>query len=64
MKLLNATCKDCDRRTIGCHAHCPDYKEFRRQLDEENKRRRQIEQDQRIADEDYHSVRRRRRLKR
>jgi len=22
-------CKDCDRRTVGCHSTCEDYKKFR-----------------------------------
>lgn len=47
--MLNATCKDCTKRHIGCHAHCEDYKAFRKQLDEENIRRRQIEQNERLA---------------
>jgi hypothetical protein len=26
-------CKDCIRRNIGCHSSCPDYKEFKIQLE-------------------------------
>lgn len=29
-------CKGCDRRLIGCHGLCPDYREWKKNLDEEN----------------------------
>lgn len=27
-------CKDCERRSPGCHDHCDDYKEWKAELDE------------------------------
>lgn len=29
-------CKDCDKRFIGCHGSCDDYKVFRTELDRIN----------------------------
>ena len=34
-------CKDCPDRYSGCHAKCERYREFRRELDERNKRIRE-----------------------
>ena len=33
-------CKDCNKRYIGCHSECNNYKKEREQLDKENKERR------------------------
>jgi hypothetical protein len=30
------TCKDCTKRTVGCHSHCEIYKAFRTELDKRN----------------------------
>lgn len=30
---IKPPCKDCDRREIGCHSHCKEYKEYRRLID-------------------------------
>ena len=29
MKKVNAPCKDCERRFLGCHSTCEEYKEFK-----------------------------------
>lgn len=29
-------CLNCEKREVGCHSNCDVYKEFRRQLDEQN----------------------------
>lgn len=31
--LPKAACKDCDKRHIGCHAECEDYKAFKAEMD-------------------------------
>lgn len=31
-------CKSCKKRYVGCHSNCKDYAEFRRGLDEINKK--------------------------
>lgn len=33
-------CRGCTKRHPGCHSECPDYKEYRRQIDEANKARK------------------------
>lgn len=58
-----ATCKDCPKRHIGCHATCEDYIAFRKALDEENRKRHEKERIERMVDNDYHSIRSRRRRK-
>jgi hypothetical protein len=42
MKLLERNpCKpDCKKRSATCHANCPEYAEFRRELDEDRNKRR------------------------
>lgn len=30
---MKAPCKDCDRRALGCHDHCEEYKEFRAEIE-------------------------------
>lgn len=34
-----APCKDCERRKLGCHGRCEPYKEWKKELDAENKAR-------------------------
>lgn len=43
-------CKNCTIRKVGCHANCPDYKEFRRKLDALNKLKN--------ADNEYEALKR------
>lgn len=31
--------KDCEKRTITCHSHCPEYIGWKAKLEEENKKR-------------------------
>lgn len=33
-------CRYCERRHIGCHSECKDYKAFKERLDEANKVKR------------------------
>ena len=33
---MTAPCKDCERRTVGCHSSCPEYQEFRLERDRIN----------------------------
>lgn len=35
--MVNAPCKDCPDRYLGCHSSCPKYIEFRKEKDAENK---------------------------
>lgn len=37
---MNAPCKDCEKRAIGCHGTCPDYIKFRKERDEMNAKAR------------------------
>lgn len=32
--------RECPKRCVGCHAHCPDYAKKRKELDEINAQRR------------------------
>lgn len=34
MKLNKAPCKDCTKRTIGCHSSCKEYQEWAKQKKE------------------------------
>lgn len=33
-------CKDCEERHLGCHSDCPDYAEFRAEVERKNELRR------------------------
>ena len=37
---MNAPCKNCPDREIGCHSKCNKYSEFRKKRDEELDRKR------------------------
>lgn len=37
---MSAPCYQCERRTVGCHATCDDYKEFAGSKRQENERRK------------------------
>jgi len=32
----NAPCKDCEKRHVGCHSDCNNYKKFREYMDDKN----------------------------
>ena len=32
-------CKDCAKRELGCHDKCPDYKQFKTELEEVKQKR-------------------------
>lgn len=34
---MNAPCKDCSDRQVGCHSACEKYLDFRKEVDEINK---------------------------
>lgn len=34
-------CKDCNKRTVGCHSTCPEYLEFKNMREQEHKLREQ-----------------------
>lgn len=36
----NCSCKDCTKRTVGCHASCPDYIQYRERLETIKKKKR------------------------
>ena len=35
------SCKGCEKRYVGCHDNCEEYREFRRKLDEQKEVERQ-----------------------
>ena len=37
---MNAPCKDCPKRVLGCHSTCAEYKEFSDTSQQINKQRR------------------------
>lgn len=58
-------CKFCvpPKRTPTCHALCKEYINWRKELNKINSKIREKRHSEQIADEDYHSVRSKRRLK-
>lgn len=36
---MNAPCKDCCKRYVGCHGHCEKYLEFKKSNDERIKQK-------------------------
>ena len=44
-------CKDCDKRTPGCHGSCEEYQKYRRDLDEQNQKVRDEKQKDRVWDD-------------
>ena len=42
-----ASCRDCKKRHIGCHADCKEYKEYKKKLEREKENRK--------ADIEYYS---------
>lgn len=44
-------CLNCEKRIVGCHGSCEDYKVFRKDLDAQNKRRREEKQKVRCVDD-------------
>ena len=45
-------CKDCPERQLGCHSSCSKYLRYRKEVDKENKIRREKEQMNRLVGED------------
>lgn len=37
---MKVPCLLCEKRTLGCHAQCPDYKGFRRELEDVREKER------------------------
>ena len=48
---MECKCKDCQKRTLGCHDTCPDYLAWRKWKDESNARERQIKMQNHLATE-------------
>ncbi len=46
---LKSKCYKCEKRYVGCHSNCNDYKEYRKALDVINIRRNKIKEDERMA---------------
>ena len=38
---MKVPCKGCDRRVVGCHPTCSDYKQFQEENEKVNKAKRQ-----------------------
>lgn len=51
--MRESPCRHCKppKRTATCHATCPDYKEWRADLDEENEKIKKIRDEQRMLDD-------------
>ncbi len=39
MEYTKSSCKGCEKRHVGCHTTCEDYKDFRATLDKEKEAR-------------------------
>lgn len=39
---MKTPCKDCQKRKLLCHGRCPDYQEYRAEIDEINKKRHAV----------------------
>ena len=53
--MLNAPCKDCDNRNIGCHGQCKKYQDY----SVENKKLNDFRKKNNQTDYDYFEVRKR-----
>lgn len=40
---MNAPCKDCEKRTVGCHGHCEAYQAFTAAKQEEYAKRAKMQ---------------------
>jgi hypothetical protein len=51
--MRESPCRHCKppKRTATCHSTCPDYKEWRAELDEENEKIKKIKDEQRMLDD-------------
>lgn len=38
---MMAPCKDCEKRTLGCHSSCGDYANFKKELEEIHKKEKE-----------------------
>ncbi len=43
---MKCPCKDCERRSVGCHGKCDDYKEWKNKHDAVRQKERQERQNQ------------------
>ena len=56
---INAPCKNCEKRRLGCHGRCKAYKAFRDELDAINERRRLLsDADETIRTMEFEAARR------
>lgn len=53
MSVSVTPCKRCDSRYAGCHAKCPEYKEWRAEFDKEKKAKIQFDQANDVRTEAY-----------
>lgn len=37
VKKIKTPCKACEKRCLGCHANCEEYKQFRKDIEEQKK---------------------------
>lgn len=40
--MIKSPCKGCENRCIGCHSVCSKYAEFKQEMDEQSRKRREI----------------------
>ena len=58
MKKSETPCYECERRTMGCHGTCPDYKAFREEISARTEMIRKQEQlDKQFTDFEINSKR-------
>lgn len=60
--MIDAPCKNCERRHINCHASCEDYLRARKELDRINAKRK--EYNAALADQVTRIMRMQKRIKR
>lgn len=56
---MNAPCLGCERRELGCHGKCNDYKQFKVDLEEAKKKQSKYVQDRIYHVDSVRSVKRR-----
>lgn len=41
---MSVCCKDCNDRVVGCHSNCQRYKEYRKDMDDFNQKKKHDDQ--------------------
>ncbi len=57
---MKCPCRDCEKRKVGCHGTCPEYKEWAEENDRLRKQRQEIERNNNLFYGNSKPVRRRR----